>query len=161
MIIPGFNEFDKQLHSEAREDYLLWKASGKPRSGLLYLNMCQSRIRFMRTLRKCRQNEEIIRANAHANSLMEKDMTLFWKGIKKDSDARVPLVPMIDNCIGDKEICDMWQAHYKTLLNSVKISSSKVFVERELHSIKDSSIVFRPIDMFNALKMLKLENLVE
>ena len=49
----------------------------------------------------------------------------------------------------------MWQAHYKTLLNSVKISSSKAFVERELHSIKDSSIVFRPIDIFDALKNAK------
>ena len=93
MIIPGFNEFAKQSHSEALGDYLLWKAFGTPRSGLLYLNL--SRIRFMRTLRECRQNEEIIRANAHANSLMEKDMTSFWKGIKKDSDARVRLAPMI------------------------------------------------------------------
>ena len=118
--------------------------------------MCQSRIRFKRTLRECRQNEEIIRANAHANSLMEEDMTSFWKGIKKDSNARVPLANTIDNCIGDKEVCDMWQAHYKTLLNSVKISSSKAFVERELYSIKDSSIVvFRPIDIFNALKNAK------
>ena len=62
---------------------------------------------------------------------------------------------MIDICIGDKEICDRWQALYKTLLNSVKISGSKAFVERELHSIKDSSIVFRPIDIFNALKNAK------
>ena len=62
---------------------------------------------------------------------------------------------MIDNCIGDKEICDMWQAHYKTLLKSVKISSSRTFFDRELHSIKDSSIVFRPIDIFNALKNAK------
>ena len=74
-IVPGFTEFAKQLHSEARADYLLWKASGKPRAGLLYFNMCQSRIRFKRTLIECRQNEEINRANEHAKSLMEKDMT--------------------------------------------------------------------------------------
>ena len=53
-------------------NYLLWKASGKPRAGLLYLNMCQSGIRFKRTLREYRQNKEIIRANAHANSFMKK-----------------------------------------------------------------------------------------
>ena len=52
-IVPGFNELAKQLHSEARADYLLWKASGKPRAGLLYLNMCQSRVRFKRTLIEC------------------------------------------------------------------------------------------------------------
>ena len=86
---------------------------------------------------------------------MEKDMTSFWKGIKKESSARVPLAPMINNCIGDKEICDIWQAHYKTLLNSVKISSSKAFVEPDRPSIKDSSIVFRPIDIFKALKNAK------
>ena len=119
-IVPGFNKFAKQLHSEARADYLLWKASGKPRAGLLHLNMCQSRIRFKRTLRECRQNEETIRANAHANSLMKKDMTSFWKGIKKDNNTRVPLAPMVDNYFGDKEICDMWQIHYKELLNSVE-----------------------------------------
>ena len=36
---------------------------------------------------------------------MKKDMTSFWKGIKKDNNTRVPLAPMVDNCIGDKEIC--------------------------------------------------------
>ena len=132
-IVPGFNEFANQLHSEARTDYLLWKVWGKPRAGLLYLNMCQSRIRFKRTLRECRQNEEIIRANAHANSRLKKDMTSFWKGIKKDNNTRAPLAPMVDNCIDDKEFCDMWQTH--ELLNSVETSSSKKFVQCDLHSI--------------------------
>ena len=86
---------------------------------------------------------------------MKKNMTSPCKDIKKDGNARVSLAPMVDNCIGEKEICNMWQAHYKTLLNSVEISSSKAFVERELHSIKDLSIVFCSIDIFNALKIAK------
>ena len=108
------------MNSESRADYLLWKAPGKPRAGLLYFNMCQSRIRFKRTLRECRQNEEIIRANEHAKSLMEKDMTSFWKGIKKNYNSKVPLAPMINNCVGEKDICDMWQAHYKDLVAAVE-----------------------------------------
>ena len=48
-IVTGFNEYAKQLHSEARADYLLWKASGRPRAGFFNLNMGQSRIRFKRT----------------------------------------------------------------------------------------------------------------
>ena len=108
-IVPGINEFAKQLHSEARADYLLWKASGKPRAGLLYLNMCQSRIRFKRTLRECRRNEETIRANAHANSLMKKDMTSFWKGIKRDNNTRETsspkkIVPSELHSIGDSPV---------------------------------------------------------
>ena len=133
--------------------HLLLKASGEPLAGLLYLNMCQSRIRFKSTLRECRQTEGTIRANAHANSLMSKDMTSFWKGIKRDNNTRVPLAPMVDNCIGDKETCDMWQTYYKQLLNSVETASSKsLFID---HSIFDSSIMFCPVDIFNALKNAK------
>ena len=154
-IVPGFTEFAKQLHSESRADYLLWKASGKPRAGLLYFNMCQSRIRFKRTLRECRQNEEINRANEHAKSLMEKDMTSFWKGIKKNYYSKVPLAPMINNCVYEKDICDMWQAHYIDLLNSVESFKSKEFVERKLTSIADSSIVFTQVDICKALKNTK------
>ena len=68
---------------------------------------------------------------------------------------------MVDNCIGEKDICDMWQAHYKKLLNNVDSSKSKESVERKLHSIKDTTIVFRPVDIFNALKVLRLEKHVE
>ena len=56
---------------------------------------------------------------------------------------------------------DMWQAHYKKLLNNVDSSKSKESVERKLHSIKDTTIVFRPVDIFNALKVLRLEKHVE
>ena len=82
-------------------------------------------------------------------------MTSFWKGIKKNYDTRLPLAPMVDKCIDEKDICDMWQAHYKKLLNSVDSSKSKESVERKLYSIKDTAIVFRPVDIFNALKSTK------
>ena len=71
----------------------------KPRAGSVYFNMCQSKIRFKRTLRECKQNEEIIRANEHAKSFMDKNMISLWKGIKKNDNSRVPLAPMIDKCI--------------------------------------------------------------
>ena len=82
---------------------------------------------------------------------MAKDMTSFWKGIQKNYNSRVPLTPMINNCIGKKDICDMWQAHYKDLLNSVESSKPKEFVQRKLSSIADYSIVFTPVDIFKAL----------
>ena len=86
---------------------------------------------------------------------MKKNMTSFWKGIKMDNNTRVPLTPMVDNCIGDKEICDMWQTHYKQLLNNVETSNSKKFVQSELHSIGDSSVIFCPEDIYNGLKNAK------
>ena len=79
-----------------------------------------------------RQNEEIIRANEHAKSFMYKDMTSFWKGIKHNNNSKVPLAPMIDKCIGEKDICDMWQAHYRNLLNRVETSKSKKFLNKSI-----------------------------
>ena len=94
--------------------------------------MCQSRIRFKRTFRECRQNEEIIRTNENAKSFMDKDM----KSIKKNNNSKVPLTPMIDKCIGEKDICDMWQVHYKNLLNRVETSKSKEFVKQKLNQLQ-------------------------
>ena len=45
-----------------------------------------------------------LRVNAHAKSLFEKDMTLFWKDIKNNYDTRLPLAPMVDKCIGEKDV---------------------------------------------------------
>ena len=64
---------------------------------------------------------------------------------------------MVDKCIGEIDsnfvICGRLIA--KNLLNSVDSSKSKDSVERELYSIKDSVIVFRPINIFNALTSTK------
>ena len=87
-------------------------------------------------------------------ALSRKYMTSFWKDIKKDYDTSLPLALMVDKCLGEKDICDMWQAHYN-LLNSVACSKSKELVEQKLHSIKDSASVFRPVDIFNAQKCTK------
>ena len=68
---------------------------------------------------------------------------------------------MINKCIGKKDICDMWQAHYKNLLKSIETSKSNKFVKQQLKSITDYSIVFSPVDICNAFKTLRLEKHVE
>ena len=85
-------------------------------------------------------------------------MTSFWKGIKKDSTATVPLAPMNDNCISDKENCNMWQTHYKTLLNSVKTSSPKKVCETRTSFNEGLVDCFCQIDIFNVLKNAKTGN---
>ena len=32
-IVPGFNDYFKDLHDSARNSYLVWKQNGKPRGG--------------------------------------------------------------------------------------------------------------------------------
>ena len=131
-IVPGFNEFAKELHFTARDAYIAWRDAGRRRSGDLCSDMRSSRLRFKYTLRICRQNKQAIRANAHAKVLLERDMLSFWKGVKKENNSRLPLSSKVNNCVGEENICKMWQTHSQTLLNSVKTAEHKERVLIEL-----------------------------
>ena len=95
---------------------------------------------------------ETIRANAHPKALLEKDMLSFWKGVKKVNNSRLPLSTKVSNCAGEENICKMWQTHYQTLLNSVKITEHKERVLIEIAEMPSSSqITFTPIDISSHL----------
>ena len=129
-IVPGFNDFVKELHTSA---------FGRPRSGTLCNDMRRSRLL------------------QYAKSLMNKDMTSFCDSIRKSSNTRIPLASMIDNCTGEESIVHMWQDHYNSLLNSVKGNSSKQIIHDKLGTIasESKSILLINSDLNSALKSLK------
>ena len=53
-VIPGFNTHVKELHTEARNSYIIWRAAGKPRDHLTRDNMNITRLRFKRALKHCK-----------------------------------------------------------------------------------------------------------
>ena len=124
-IVPGFNEFAKEMHCTARDAHIAWRDARRPRSGALCIDMRSSRLQFKYTLWICRQNEQAIRANDQAKALLEKNMLSFWKGVKKENNSRLPLSTKFNNCVGEESICNLWQTHYQTLLNSVKTTEHK------------------------------------
>ena len=50
-IVPGFNEYARELHDIARSSYLVWRQSGKPRGDVTEGDMRTSRLRFKYALR--------------------------------------------------------------------------------------------------------------
>ena len=94
-IVPGFNDYVKDLHSTARSDYVAWRDAGMPRSGAPCSNMRRSRLEFKYALRHCKRNEDAIRANQYAKSLLHKDMVSPWKHIRKSNNVRVPLASTV------------------------------------------------------------------
>ena len=85
-IVPGFNDYLKELHTNARNSYLTWKQMGKPRGDDTDMYMRTTRLQFKYALRQCRIDEEMNRADALARSLHCKDTTSFWKGVKSMRD---------------------------------------------------------------------------
>ena len=83
---------------------------------------------------------------------MQKDSYSFWKDIKHIDNAKIPLASKINDCVGDTDICKMWQDHYQSLLNSVKNLEHKTSVTSKLSFIENESIEIRPLDIVNALK---------
>ena len=131
----GRYDYVKDLHSTARSDYVAWRDAGKPRSGAPCSNMRRSRLKFKYALRQYKRNEDAIRADQYAKSLLDKDMVSFWKHIRKSNNVRVPLASTVGGVTGESEIAEMWQDHYKSILNSVKNNTHQQFVTNKLDSI--------------------------
>ena len=157
-IVPGFNDYLKDLHDSARHSYLVWKQNGKPRGDDTDMDMRTTRLRFKYALRQCRCDEEQNRADALARSLHCKDTTDFWKGVRGIKDSKVPLATKVGDAVGDANITKLWQDLFSALLNSVQNEGSKPFVcesiDRDMHN--EDTIVITAPDVRECLKTIKL-----
>ena len=79
--VPGWNDVVEDKHHAARAAFLDWVAAGRQRHGPVFMLMSRTRAAFKLALRHCRDHEEMLRANAYANSLASKDFKAFWNGI--------------------------------------------------------------------------------
>ena len=52
-IVPGYNEYVKELHDSVKSSYLLWKRSGKLRGDVTECDMRTSRLIFKYAFRQC------------------------------------------------------------------------------------------------------------
>ena len=157
-IVPGYNEYVKELHDSARSSYLLWKRSGKLRGDVTECDMRTSRLKFKYAFRQCRNNEEMMRADALARSLYCKDSVAFWKDVRKLNSSNIPLATKVGDAVGNKNITHLWQEHFSTLLNSVHNTDSKEFVsehiEHGLSSVQKTTVSASGV--LDSLKAVKL-----
>ena len=115
-----------------------------------------SRLRFKYALRQCRSSEEMMRADALALSLRNKDFTSFWKDVSKMANSKVPLASKVGDSVGSVEITDMRQTRFSDLLNSVHNIDSKNFVCELIDAVPhDSNITITADDIPNSLKKSK------
>ena len=154
--VLGWNDYCKAAHSDARNAYLIWRNSGKPRNGYMYSEMKRTRSYFKYVLRKCKSNKDINAANVLANKLLAKDDKGFWKEIKKMNTTNVPLANCVDGVTGSKNISSQWKAHFSNILNSSHDISSKESVVGELNDAEKLAFNrFTPSEVKEAIKDIK------
>ena len=147
--IPGWNEWVKEYHSQARDAFLMWRSKDSPRTGLMFDTMKRTRAAFKLALRTCRQQKDRCTSDALANKLMMKDSRDFWKEVSKMNNNKVQVqATMINGATGEKDIAEMWKQHYSSLLNSSTDTSAKQEVIDDLESLDIGRIIYLQQKMF-------------
>jgi len=78
--------------------------------------MCRSRAKFTLALRYYQQHVDVMKADACANSVLDKDDKRFWRDVYKISKVKATLAAnVIDGVVGDSEITAMWKRHFERI----------------------------------------------
>ena len=133
--VPGWNDYVKEHHQVARDAFIMWRDQGKPRQGILHVNMLQSRARFKHVLKDCKRNEEQLRADALAQSLSDNDYIQFWKDVNSINNKKAPKAMVINGASGEVNIANMWKEHFKSIFNCVSDDRAKSYVYKKLNNV--------------------------
>ena len=124
----GWNDYVKDAHSEARDDFKLWVRSSKPRQGDVFESIKQSRARFKFKLRQCKRDEATARADILANDLVNRNTTLFWNHVSKQHRRCIIPADTVGGATGRESIASMWNNHFANLFNCMYTVSDKEYV---------------------------------
>jgi hypothetical protein len=155
--LPEWTEYCKELHSHARDAFLLWRAHGNPKHGVVFDMMRRSRAHFKYSLRQCKQEAVTKNADILACKFLDKDKKTFWKDVKSscNSDTATSSTT-IAGVTGPENICKMWYTYFSDLLNTSKDFSKKESVLRNLADVGDADL-FSTSDIKCIIKNLKKE----
>ena len=124
--MPGWNDNVKNAHEVARNSFIIWRNSGRPRHGPVIDDMRRSRLLFKYILKQCQRNEDQSKADATTQSMRTRYMKSFWKDLSSTYSRNVPLATTVNGASDPSAIlCDMWKNQFKALLNCVTTDTHK------------------------------------
>ena len=85
-----------------------------------------ARARFKYALRATERAEEIVKADALANELCEKDNDGSWKDVSKINHLSNVIANCIDGVSGESNISYFWKDHFSTILKSTGSCNDKL-----------------------------------
>ena len=103
----------KSKHQIAKAAFRLWVNCSRPKTGGIYRNMANIKKYFKYSLRQCRKDVEIHKANGLAAALQaDKNKKSFWQ--KVNNKNRSPSLPtLVGGANGGSEIVKMWKDYFK------------------------------------------------
>jgi len=108
----------KSKHQIAKAAFRLWVNCNRPKTGDIYRNMTETKKDFKYSLRQCRKNAEMHKANGLAATLQaDKTKKSFWQKVN-NTNRSLSLPTLVGGENGDSEIVKMWKDYFKGILNS-------------------------------------------
>ena len=121
----------KHIHADARRKYLNWLYIGKPRNGLEFELMKESRTLFKNALNDCRLHEIRERSLSIKEKFANKNMRAFWSDVQRTNN-KIKQSEVID---GKSDVSDIISIFTRKFLNVPMVYDR--FEEQEfLHMLK-------------------------
>lgn len=161
--LPGFTDFIKEKKETALFWHWAWKDFGKPHQGYYAEMRRLSRAQYHYCIRMVKRNEDMVRSQKMAESIVSGNHKGLWKEAKrlKGSGCRIPKT--VDGLSEESEISELFADKFGTLYNSVGYdvdnlesikndNDAKIYEGRQ-NLLNNSKITI--MDIVSALKNVK------
>jgi exonuclease III len=109
--VVGWNRHVGDAHGRARLHFREWVLCNRPRAGIVYDQMCESRRIFKSRLKWCQQHQEQIKMDALALKHFKGDFRGFWKDTNK-VNAKPCLPVSVDGVSDHGGIAEVFRDHF-------------------------------------------------
>ena len=97
------------------------KYTGSPREGTIASEMRAAWARFKLAHKRCKENENNLRAEALVFKIREAKGVLFWHNVKRTNDTKNKLSARIDEAMNEKDVASLWKNKFCSVLNQVDV----------------------------------------
>lgn len=109
--LVGWNKHVAGAHGAARSKFKDWVLCGRPKSGSVYADMCDSRRAFKARLKWCQDHQDQIRMDALADKHRNGDFRGFWQQTSK-INVRPGLPASVGGVSDHKGIANIFREHF-------------------------------------------------
>ena len=122
----GWNEHAAPYKEAACFWHGIWVANGKPRDGWVSEIRNRTRRDYKRVTRWLSRNQDKMRAGKMADACSRNASRDFWAEVRNATRKKSSYPSMVDDVVGEKEICDHFRSKYDDLYNSVSYDGNEM-----------------------------------
>lgn len=132
------------LKEDSISSHKAWKAAGKPRSGPLFTQARNSKLRYKKRIRECQQQETSSYTNDLHEALVNKQGNAFWKCWNSKFDSTNKRVTQVNGLTDEKEIINQFEEYFTKICSNLTAEGSSKL--KEIYCTKRANYCGLPFD---------------